>query len=146
MLRCDPYFDLFRSTISTPLRDDNVRDDIETDLDDLNKLKVGKTIPVKVTTTLGPSLTVRIDATEREDQGSTSTVVNDVPEDFNGVGDAESTMVLNGNHFQYNLDTDGFDTGTINDPTIFFRIHVTAEFNTDPTIIVGEEDALLESK
>jgi hypothetical protein len=139
-----------------PLRDDNVRDDIETDLDDLNKFKAGQTIPVKVkildcsgndvTQTFGPSLTVRIDATERENQGISSSVINDVPEDFNGIGDPETTMVLLGNHFQYNLDTAGFDTGTIDDPNRFFRVHVTAEFNTDPGIVVGEEDALLESK
>lgn len=139
-----------------PLRDDNVRDDIETDTDGINKFKVGSTIPVKIkildcdgndlTTSIAPAVTVRLDVTERENQGTTSTVVNDVPEDFNGVGDPESRLVLTGNHFQYNLDTDGFEAGTIDDPIRFFRVQVTVEYNTEPLVVVGEEDALLESK
>jgi hypothetical protein len=139
-----------------PLEDDNMRDEIETDLDVANRFKVGQTIPVKVkvldcsgndvTATLGTALTVRIDTTEREDQGTASTLVSDIPEDFNGVGEPESVMVLMGDHFQYNLDTDGLETGTFSDPNRFFRVLVNVEYNTDPGIVVGTEDALLESK
>lgn len=139
-----------------PLADDNVRDDIELDADAVNRFKVGRKIPVKakiltcdgvdVTTTIAPLITIRIDATERADQGGTSTIINDVPEDFVGVGDPESTMALVGNHFQYNLMTDGFNTGTISDPVRFFRIDLTVEYNTDPGVVVGQEDASLESK
>ena len=75
-----------------------------------------------------------------------STEENDVPEDYQGVGDGESTMVLTGNHFQFNLDTDGFEAGTLGDPILFYRAHVTVEYSSEPGIVVGEEDALLESK
>ncbi len=54
--------------------------------------------------------------------------------------------VLNDDQFQFNLDTDGFNTGTIDDPIRFFRIHVTVEYNNDPFVVIGEEDVTLESK
>ena len=138
-----------------PLDDDNARDDIDGDNDIANKFKVGQVIPVKVKildcfgndvmTSIAPLVTFRLDMTERDDQGMT-TIVNDVPEEFNGVGSSEGIMVLNGNHFQFNLDTDTFDPSTIGNPNLYFRAHVTVEYDTDPTIVVGEEDALLESK
>jgi hypothetical protein len=54
-------------------------------------------------------------------------------------------MVLTGGFFHYNLDTTGYLAGTVGDPK-FYRSHVTVEYNTSPGTVVGEEDALLESK
>jgi hypothetical protein len=91
-------------------------------------------------------VTVRIDVTERLAEAGGSTLYYDVPEVYTGVGDSGGRMVLNGNHFQYNLATDGMESGTIKDLKKFFRILATVSFNDHPATIVGMEDATLESK
>jgi hypothetical protein len=154
----------FNVTVLDPLRvifqgpaiqDDNVQDNIETDADVVNQFKAGSKILHKielrdcagsnVTVTVASSVTVRIDVTLRTYTNNTSTVVNDVPEEYSGSGSSGGVMVLSGNHFQYNLDTAGYPAGTLNNSQ-FFRSHITVEYNTNPGIVVGEEDALLESE
>jgi hypothetical protein len=139
-----------------PLSDDNVDDNIETDQDVKNTFKAGSKIPHKiklfdcagndVTLAVASQVTVKLNVTQRQYvNATTSTLVNDVPENYTGVGGAGGVMELTGGFFHYNLNTSGYPAGTVNNPT-FFRSHVTVEYNTAPGTVVGEEDALLESK
>jgi hypothetical protein len=145
-----------RVVFEPPIADDNEADDIETDQDKINSFKVGSKVEHKiklidcngfdVTAIVAPSVTVRLDVSLREYVNATmSTEIIDLPENYDGVGSAGGTMVLTGNKFQYNLDTTGYPKGTDANPT-FFRSHVTVEYNSAPGVVVGEEDALLESK
>jgi hypothetical protein len=145
-----------RVVIESPLNDDNVADNIETDQDVQNKFKVGSTVPHKVklldeagndvTAALASQVTVRLNVTQRQYvNASTSTLVNEVPENYTGVGGAGGLMVLTDGHFQYNLKTTGYPAGTVGNPS-FFRAHITVEYDFAPGTVVGEEDALLESK
>jgi len=47
---------------------------------------------------------------------------------------------------EYNLNTKGYEPGTINSANKFFRSVVRVEFLSAPGIIVGQEDVILESK
>jgi len=146
-----------------PLNDDNIANNFAPDCADapgttpiVNKFTPGQTIPHKVkiydcagndvTTTLGPSLKVILDVTERVGTYDNSVVFNDVPETFNGVGDAGSLMELIDHHFQYNLKTTGYTPGTLNNPNRFFRSCVRVEYLSAPGLTVGAEDAILESR
>jgi hypothetical protein len=145
-----------RVVFESPVEDDNVADNIETDQDIKNVFKSGSKVPHKVkiynsagqdvTASIASQVTVKLSVTERQYvNATTSVLVNDVPENFSGVGSAGGVMVLTGGQFHYNLDTSGYPAGTVNNQ-LFFRSHVTVEFNTAPGTIVGQEDALLESK
>ncbi|MFH0909600.1 MAG: LamG-like jellyroll fold domain-containing protein [bacterium] len=140
----------------SPVNDDNVDDNIETDQDILNKFKIGSRVPHKVklydcagndvTLALASQVTVKLNVTEREYvDATTSVLINDVPENYTGVGSAGGVMVITGGFFHYNLNTTGYPAGTV-DSLKFFRSHVTVEYDTAPCTIAGEEDALLESK
>jgi hypothetical protein len=96
-----------------------------------------------VTASVASSVTVRLNVTER-DTVNTSFVV-DVPETFMGVGGPGGLMVLSGDTFQYNLQTTGYDPGTVNN-THFFDSRVTVTYNSNPTVVVGEAVAILESR
>jgi hypothetical protein len=54
-------------------------------------------------------------------------------------------MVLVGGSYQFNLKTTGYEAGTVNNGR-FFLSDVTVYYNSAPTVVVGEEDAQLESK
>jgi len=141
--------------IGQPLNDDNVADDIETDADVVNLFNPGQAIPVKVdlydcdginqTSILGSGLILRLDVTLRQSGGTTSTLVNDVPENSINGADVSGLMRLQNGHFQYNLDTSGYEGSTGNNSK-FFRLLVTTEQQTDPGVIIGREDATLESR
>jgi hypothetical protein len=145
-----------RVAFRSPVSDDNVGNDIETDLDVQNNFKSGSTIPHKVriyncagedvTAAIAGQVTVRLNVTQRQYLNtSVSTLVNDVPEAYAGVGAAGGLFVFVDNEMRYNLKTTGYPSGTASSPS-FFRSHVTVEWNVAPGVIVAEEDAWLESK
>jgi hypothetical protein len=145
-----------RVAFQPPLADDNVADDIETDQDIQNRFKVGSKVPHKVllfdcagndvTASRAGSVTVKLDVTLRQYvNATTSTAVVDLPENYSGAGSPGGIMMWDGTQFHYNLDTTGYPAGTASKPE-FFRSHVTVIYNSAPAIIVGEEDALLESR
>jgi hypothetical protein len=138
-----------------PLSDDNADNNIETDADVVNTFKVGSRVINKVklfdcagndvTEAYASLVSVKLDVTLRTTTNTGSDVVNDVPEVSSGVGNAGGLMIPVGDHFQYNLDTTGYATGTANDER-FYRSAVTVEWVSAPGLVVGGEDALLESK
>jgi hypothetical protein len=109
----------------------------------LHKVKLLDCQSNDVTASVASSVTVRLNVTER-DTVNTSFVV-DVPETFMGVGGPGGLMVLSGDTFQYNLQTTGYDPGTVNN-THFFDSRVTVTYNSNPTVVVGEAVAILESR
>ncbi|MFH0952891.1 MAG: immunoglobulin-like domain-containing protein [Verrucomicrobiota bacterium] len=123
----------------------------------VNRFQVGSTIPHKVqlldcngndvTAAMGPLVTVKLDATERQQEGGSSVLVVDVPEDYTGVGDAGGRMVLTDGQFQFNLKTteSEYETGTVNN-TRFFQSAVTVTYDTSPGTTVGSGVVILESK
>jgi hypothetical protein len=146
-----------------PLDDDNIANNFTPDCADapgtipiVNKFTSGQIVAHKiklydcagndVTDTIGPSVKVVLDVTERMGTYQNSVVINDVPETYNGVGDAGSLMQLIDHHFQYNLKTTGYEPGTINDALKFFRSCVHVEYLSTPGVNVGQEDAILESR
>jgi hypothetical protein len=138
-----------------PLSDDNADNNIETDADVVNTFKIGSRVIHKVklfdcagndvTEAYASLVSVKLDVTLRTTTNTGSDVVNDVPEVSSGVGNAGGLMIPVGDHFQYNLDTTGYTAGTVNDER-FYRSAVTVEWVSAPGLVVGEEDALLESK
>jgi len=99
-----------------------------------------------VTASLASYVTVHIDVTERQGAYANSALVNDVAQNYSGVGLPGSIMVpcANGT-FQYNLNTTGYPAGTVN-TSKFFRSCVWVDYNSSPGIPVGMEDVLLQSK
>jgi hypothetical protein len=138
-----------------PLSDDNADNNTETDADVVNTFKVGSRVIHKVklfdcagndvTEAYASLVSVKLDVTLRTTTNAGTEVVNDVPEVSSGVGNAGGLMIPVGDHFQYNLDTTGYTAGTVNDER-FYRSAVTVEWVSAPGLVVGEEDALLESK
>jgi hypothetical protein len=145
------------------LEDDNIADNFDPlDCSDapgtpqiVNKFKAGSRIPHKiklydcagndVTEAVGPSVKIKLDVTERAGTYTNSTVFNDLPEAYSGMGDPGSLMQLIDHHFQYNLDTTGYESNTINNATRFFQSCVEVEYLSNPGIVVGRENAILES-
>ncbi len=97
-----------------------------------------------VTAAVGPYVTVHIDVTERQGTYDTSVLVNDVPQNYSCVGSPGGIMVLNCGKFGFNLDTTGFETGTMNNNK-FFRSCVWVDYNSSPGVPVGMEDVILDS-
>ena len=109
----------------------------------LHKVKLYNCAGADITSTA--PVTVKIDVTERVGTYQNSTLLVDVPEDYSGIGDPAGTMERQSGHFQFNLKTQGYDAGTINN-TKFFRSVVLADYNSAPGVNVGIEDAILESR
>jgi hypothetical protein len=152
-----------RVVFDPPLSDDNIDNNFTPDGADapgtpeiVNTFTSGQTIPHKVhlldcngndvTDSIGPSVKVKLDVTERMGTYQSSTLYNDVPETYNGQGNPGSLMNLIDHHFQYNLVTKGYEAGTINSATKFFQSLVTVEYLSNPGIVVGRENVILESK
>jgi len=155
----------FKVTVLRPLRvvfqssldDDNVANNIETDKDKENKFKAGSTVPHKiklydcnnrdVTDKVGDLVNVRLDVSLRvyNRPSTTSTLVQDLPENYSGEGRPGGLMEDNGSSFQYNLKTKSYPNNTSSSAQ-FIRSRVTVEYKSLPGVIAGEEDALLESK
>jgi hypothetical protein len=145
-----------------PLNDDNIDDNFTPDGFDslstptiVNKFNAGQTIPHKVhlldcngndvTDAVGPLVVVKLNVTERQGTYTgSSSLVADVPENYVGQGGAGGLMSFVDHHFQYNLVTKGYDAGTVN-TTKFFQSLVTVEYLSNPGVVVGQEDVILES-
>jgi len=133
-----------------PLEDDNLADDINSDSDVVNLFQVKSTIPhqVKLLSCAGADVTdsapvtVRLDVTLQTGTGAAGSVV--VP-GFNGVGDAGGQMVRVDSKYKYNLATAGYQPGTVNLPSFYDSV-VSVSYASGPTIVVGREDARLESR
>jgi hypothetical protein len=98
-----------------------------------------------VTASLASCVTVHIDVTEREGSYANSCLVNDVAQNYSGVGCPGSIMVPCNGTFQYNLNTTGYPAKTVNTST-FFRSCVWVDYNSSPGVPVGMEDVLLQSQ
>jgi hypothetical protein len=141
-----------RVAFQSPLADDNVADNIATDADVSNVFTVGSTIPHKVNlytcdntdVTSSAAVTVKITESLRTSDSSPPTT-SFVPS-YVGAGDSGGTMVLNGGHYQYNVKTDSadFPSGTVNNAYYFDSIITVRDSAT--SIILGQEDAHLESR
>ena len=99
-----------------------------------------------VTDTVASLVKVTIDVTERTGSYYSSTVLNNVPESYTGVGDGGSRMVLVDHHFRYNLKTTGYETGTMKSAAKFFQSVVRVEYLANPGVAVGQENVILESR
>ncbi len=98
-----------------------------------------------VTCSVGSSVTVHIDVTERQGTYANSVLVADEPDQYFCVGSPGGIMVLNCCEFEYDLNTTGFESGTANNNR-FFRSCVWVDYNSSPGIPVGMEDVILENK
>jgi len=140
-----------RVAFRPPLEDDNVADDIQTDADVRNLFKSGQTIPHKTKlyncagadVTTAVAATAKLDVTLR-DSGNASFIA-EIAETYNGVGGPGGLMVLTDSQFHYNLATSGYQAGTLSG-TKYFRSTVRVSYNSSPAIVVGHEDATLESR
>ncbi|HXJ56015.1 MAG TPA: immunoglobulin-like domain-containing protein, partial [Verrucomicrobiae bacterium] len=147
----------------SPLEDDNLANNTTPDGADatgtpeiVNQFTSGQTIPHKVklldcagndvTDSVAPLVKVTIDVTERTGGYYSSSILNNVPESYTGVGDPGSRLVLVDHHFQYNLKTTGYDAGTIKSNAKFFQSVVRVEYLANPGVTVGQENVILESK
>jgi len=144
-----------RVVVDSPLKDDNVANDVETDADKENKFQVGSTQPIKVrlldsrnndmTLLYGLTVSVKLDLTHRGPGSNGSVELADLPEKYSGTGWSNGYMAYKFSNFQYNLKTDGYPKGTEKNNT-FIRALVTVESALFPGVILGQEDVLLESK
>jgi hypothetical protein len=134
-----------------PLADDNVADNIDTDADIANVFQVKSTIPNQVKlfdcggadVTSTAAVSVKIGVTKRS--GSVSAAGTVVLPTYTGAGDVGSTMVLVDGMYKYNLKTTGYDSGTFSN-TNFYDSVVSVSYSATPSLVVGQEDARLESK
>ena len=141
-----------RVAFTSPLADDNLANNYKTDTDIINNFKSGSTVPHKVRlyncsnadVSTSAAVTVRINATEQNVAGQPGGEL-DLPENFNGTGDAGGLLRLTDGHWQFNLNTSGFEAGTVNNNR-FFQSLVTVEYNAAIGTVAGAEDARLESK
>ena len=68
------------------------------------------------------------------------------------MGDSGSLLVLIDDHFQYNLNTTGYLADTDNDgkggsaDMYFFQSCVKVEYISSPGVVVGLENAIMESR
>ena len=116
----------------------------------LNKVRLLDCNGNDVTASIAPSVTVHMDVTERKGTYTNGELVSDVPVNYSCIGSPGGIMVpvpgcRSASYFEYNLDTTGFEAGTVNNNK-FFRSCVWVEYNTSPGIPVGMEDVLLESQ
>ena len=73
--------------------------------------------------------------------GATSTAT--VPT-FNGKGDVNGIMVLDGSDYRYNLDTKGYST-TANIPG-FYQETITVTYKSAPSTVVGSDAIQVDTK
>jgi hypothetical protein len=74
--------------------------------------------------------------------GATSTTAS-VPT-FNGKGDVDGIMVLDGSNYRYNLDTKGLST-TGSDPG-FYQETITVAYKSAPSVVVGSDAIQIDTK
>jgi len=137
------------------LSDDNKPDNIETDADVRNRFDVCDRIPIcvnlrdlcsqkDITSSLASSVTVILDVSERAGSYTDSTLVQDIDENPSTPGDDGTVMPYRCGQFCYTLNTKSYEKGTVNN-THFFRADVRVYYNSNPDVLVGREDASLES-
>ncbi len=142
--------------IHSPLLDDNKPDNVETDTDVRNKFITGCKVPhyvslhdictgEDVTAQIRNLVTVKLDVTERQGSYTDSVLYQDVDENPSTPEDDGTLMYYCYGKFYYNLRTNGFTPNTLNSDR-FFRSDIKVFYNTNPDVIVGREDATLESK
>jgi hypothetical protein len=98
-----------------------------------------------VTCQEAPYVTVHMDVTERVGCYTNSTVVSIPSMNYNWIGSPGGIMVPCNGEFEYNLNTSGYQTGTLN-TDVFFRSCVWVEYNSSPGVPVGLEDVILQSQ
>ncbi|HUI08299.1 MAG TPA: HYR domain-containing protein [Verrucomicrobiae bacterium] len=137
------------------LQDDNKPDNIETDADALNRFSVCSKIPVcvnlvdlctkkDITASLASSVTVILDVSERAGSYNDSVLVQNLDENPSDPGDDGTIMAYKCGQFCYTLNTKGYEKGTLNN-NHFFRADVRVYYKSNPDVLVGREDASLES-
>jgi hypothetical protein len=135
----------------SPLADDNVADNVETDADVPNIFQVKSTIPHQVTlhscsgadVTTSVAVSVTIAVTLRDGAGAASDA--NLLLTSTGVGDAGGVMALVDGKYKYNLKTTGYKSGTASS-SLFFDSVVRVSYSNAPSIVAGSEDVRLESK
>jgi hypothetical protein len=156
--------------IQSPLADDNIDNnapkpfgqDPRSTTERVNAFKVGDKLLHKVklydctgsdvTTSLGSSVSVRLDVSLRKGSYYTGAVVSQLVVSSSGVGGVGNLMMLSGGTYQYNLMTTGYEGDTDNDGAggakdlDFFQSLVSVEYNAVPGVDVGRENLILESK
>ncbi len=139
-----------------PLDDDNRADNVETDADVRNRFTPGCVIPHKVTLhdictgadvtcQLRGLVTVTLDVTERQGSYTDSTLYMEIDENPCDTGDQGTLMYPVDGMYFYLLRTRGYEAGTVHNDR-FFRSDVKVYYNTHPDVVVGREDATLESR
>ena len=156
--------------IQSPLTDDNIdnnapkpsgQDPVST-TERVNTFKVGDKLLHKVklydcndndvTTSLGSSVSVRLDVSLRKGSYYSGAVVSQLVVSSPSPVGAGNLMLLSGGTYQYNLNTSGYEADTDNDGTggardlDFFQSLVSVEYNAVPGVDVGRENLILESK
>jgi hypothetical protein len=63
---------------------------------------------------------------------------------FNGKGDVDGVMVLDGSNYRYNLDTRGYST-TAGVPG-FYQETITVAYKSAPNIVVGSDAIQIDTK
>jgi hypothetical protein len=152
----------------SPLSDDNIANNFTPDCADaagtpqmMNYFTCGSTIPHKVklldcsgndvTDAMAPRVKVTIQVTERTGSYYAASSSNTIPTTYTGTGDTGGRMVLTDHQFHYNLKTTGYRTDTDNDgkgsnDLFYFQTSVRVEYLSDPGIVVGQENVILESR
>ena len=114
----------------------------------INVVKVGSTVPnkiqlfacdVNVTTTA--SVVAKLAVTYTPTGGATATAT--VPT-FNGKGDVNGVMVLDGSNYRYNLDTKGYSTTA--DVPGFYQETITVTYKSAPSVVVGSDAIQVDTK
>jgi hypothetical protein len=139
----------------SPLADDNIADDPESDADVANVFNVNSVIRNRVrilscdgsdvTKSVADQVTLRLTVNYRN-TASTAAGTSIVP-DFVGVGDAGGELVFTDGAFSYNQRTNRTDypAGTVTSAYYFDNL-VTLTYDSMPGVVIAREDARLESR
>jgi hypothetical protein len=145
-----------------PIRDDNADDNDSVTCEDAltttqiaNRFTAGQTVEhhiqildcsgIDVTSQIAPTVRVMVDVDEYQGAYFGGVVIDDVPESA-GAPDGGVEMTLRGNHFQYNVRTQGYETGTIAPGNNKFFRSCVSVVSRGTGVVLGREDAILESK
>ena len=114
-----------------------------------NVAQRGSTVPVKVhllncagtdvTTTV--AVTVRLGVTLQSGTGGT---LDNVVPTYNGAGSTGGIMVLTDSHYQYNLNTKGYQT-TASDAR-YYQLAVSVNYTASPSVVVGTDAIMLDTR
>jgi hypothetical protein len=114
----------------------------------INVVKAGSTVPnkiqifacnVNVTTTAAVNAKLAVAYTPTGGATATATIPA-----FNGKGDVNGVMVLDGSNYRYNLDTKGYST-TAGAPG-FYQETITVAYKSAPNVVVGSDAIQIDTK